>query len=207
MGFFDDDDFFSKVAGGAFANAFSESMQEYEVNQKHPGIGTLTYTRVPVEKAEEIEKIKTGLFGGGTKKKLAASIREGRTVYTEVLALARTRKSVDRDPDRDPRFDRYEYFYKIATLDGAVIREDVPMMADECAIRFEYNNGDSASETGNADKVDPHGYLHMFLLRYYLKDDEHYVLLTREQFNDLSVLVKYAGSFWHYAEDGVGYRW
>ena len=38
-------------------------------------------------------------------------------------------------------------------------------------------------------------------------DDEHYVLLTREQFDDLSVLVKYAGSFWHYAEDGVGYRW
>ena len=82
-----------------------------------------------------------------------------------------------------------------------------PALAKEIAVTFEYNNGDSASETGKADKVNPDGYLHMFLVRYFLKDDEHYVLLTRDQFEDLSFLVKHAGSFWHYAEDGVAYKW
>ena len=57
-----------------------------------------------------------------------------------------------------------------------------PALAKEFAVTFEYNNGDSASETGKADKVNPDGYLHMFL-------------------------VKHAGSFWHCPEGGVDYKW
>ena len=69
------------------------------------------------------------------------------------------------------------------------------------------NDGDSASDTGCADKVDPGKYLHMFLLRYYLKDELYFVLLTRDQFENPAPLVKHAGSFWHRTEDGTGYRW
>ena len=211
MGLFDDindlDNVFSSVASGEFMNGITDSIKEYKINQKRPGIETLTFMRFPAGKAEEVRKIKTGLFGGGTKKKLADSIEDGRTTYAEVLAVARSLRSVEWGSDRDPKFDRREYFYKIAALDGTILREDIPALAKEFAVTFELGNGDSASETGKADKVNPDGYLHMFLVHYFLKDDEHYVLLTRDQFEDLSFLVKHAGSFWHYAEDGVDYKW
>ena len=211
MGLFDDikdmEDTFTSLIDGSFTNAISEAMRDNKINQKRPGIETLTFMRFPAGKAEEVRKIKTGLFGGGTKKKLADSIEDGRTTYAEVLAVARSLRSVEVGSDRDPKFDRREYFYKIAAPDGTILREDIPALAKEFAVTFEYNNGDSASETGKADKVNPDGYLHMFLVRYFLKDDEHYVLLTRDQFEDLSFLVKHAGSFWHYAEDGVDYKW
>ena len=57
--------------------------------------------------------------------------------------------------------------------------------------------------------VDPAGYQHMFLLNYYLGDDECDVLLTKEQFDTFEELVKNAplGGYYHYLNDGVGYKW
>ena len=95
----------------------------------------------------------------------------------------------------------------MADLNGNVIREDVPMIDDKYSIALEYNNGDSASQTGCADVVDPGSYRHMYLVCYYLGDDQHFVLLTKEQLEDMTLLMNNAGSRFLYTEDGVGYRW
>ncbi len=68
-----------------------------------------------------------GLLGGGTKKILAASIEEGKITYTEVLVLAKEKRVVDRDDD-NPELNTLKYFYKVADLNGNVIREDVPAL-------------------------------------------------------------------------------
>ena len=47
----------------------------------------------------------------------------------------------------------------------------------------------------------------MYVLHYYLKDDQYYVALTKEEFEDLTLFVKFAGSRHHFVEDGVGYSW
>lgn len=94
-------------------------------------------------------------------------------------------------------------------MSGRVLRYDVPMLSDECSIVFRYNDGDSASETGCADVVNPAEYQHMFLLNYFLGDDEYDVLLTKGQFDTFEELVKNEplGGYYHYLNDGVGYKW
>lgn len=109
-------------------------MQEYEENQKRPGIDTLIFKKVDPAKAEEVRAAKTGLFGGGTKKKLAASIEAGRTTYAEVLALARMNRDIDRSAEKSRFSDLYECYYKIADLDGNVLREDIPAIENEFAV-------------------------------------------------------------------------
>ncbi len=96
---------------------------------------------------------------------------------------------------------------KVADLNGNVIREDVSAIDDNYVITFAYNHGDSASDTGCPDKVNPGVYQHAYILHYYLKDEQFYVLITKEQFEDMPLLVKYAGTRWHFVEDGVGYKW
>ena len=81
------------------------------------------------------------------------------------------------------------------------------MIDDKYALTLELNGGNSSSATGNADKVDPNEYEHMYLLHYYIKDNQHYVLLTKEQFDDMSALVNNADSNYLFVEDGVGYEW
>ena len=44
-------------------------------------------------------------------------------------------------------------------------------------------------------------------VHYYLKDNQYYVLLTKEQFDDMKVLMDHAGYYYLHLEDGVGYRW
>lgn len=203
MGDFDDN--FFKIADGLLGGEFTKNMADYNVNQKRPSITTLSFSSVPESKVEEIKNVKTGLFSGGNKKKLMASILEGRTTYAEVLILAREDRIVDRS--EDPRNNRHKFFYKVADIRGNVIREDVPGPDDRYAVTLELNGGNSASETGCADKVDPSGYMHAYVIHYYLKDDQYYVLLTKEQWEDMSIFVNNAGASWHFVEDGVGYKW
>ena len=206
MGDFDFDGIFDQVVDGLVGAQISDTLKEYDINKNRPSITSLNFVPLPAGKAEEIRNIKTGLFGGGTKKKLAASIEEGRTTYAEVLVLARERRIVERS-ENDPKFNTYWYFYKIADLSGVTMREDVAAIDDDHVISFDYYDGNSASDTGCADKVNPEIYMHMYLLHYYLKDDQYYVLLTKEQMDDLSLLVHHAGNRWHFVEDGVGYKW
>ncbi len=181
-------------------------LKEYEINRKRPSIETLPFQPLPRSKAEDLKKAKVGLFGGGTRKKLIAGIEEGRTCYAEVLVIARANKIVDRS-EVDPRNNIWRYHYKVADLNGVVMNEDVTMMDERYDISFKYNSGDSASETDCSDVVDPSAYQHMFILYYYLKDDQYCVLITKEQMEDLSVLVKWAGDRFHFTNDGVGYWW
>ena len=202
---FDLEKIFSELIEGMMEEAVTEALKEAEKNNRLPSVDSLVFTPLPAERGRELMNKKTGLFTGGARKKLAASIEEGRTAFSEVLVLARLRRLVDRSENR--RFNTWKYYYKVADLNGNVIREDLPLMDDEFAFSFELNNGSSASDTGCPDRVPPRGYPHMFVLHYYLKDDQYYVLLTGEQLEDLSVLVKYAGSRFHCPEDGVGYKW
>ena len=107
----------------------------------------------------------------------------------------------------DPVNNTYEYYYRVADLKGNVMREDVPVIDDQYAVRLAYNSGNSSSDTGCAEVVDPRGYPHMFIVHYYLKDNQYYVLLTKEQFDDMKVLMDHAGYYYLHLEDGVGYRW
>ena len=202
---------------GLFEDAFAEiekvmmegvesDLEEYNINKKRPSITSLPFMRFSDARIEQVRKLRPGLLLAGTKKKLIRSMEEGRTTYAEVLVLARGHRLVDRS-EHDPRFDIYRYFYKVADLSGNVIREDVPVLDDKYAFGLEYNGGDSASESGCADTVDPALYMHAYILHYYLGDDQYYVLLTREQFEDLTVFIKNAGGYYHFAEDGVGYIW
>ncbi len=193
---------FNEYVDGAITNA----LKEYEYNQRYPSVTSLKLTALPAEKVGELEKIKTGLFGRGTKKQFIKSVEDGSAGYAEVVVLARCHRVVDRS-ERDPNFCTYKYFYKIADIEGNVIREDVPMIDDKYALSLELNGGNSSSETGNADKVDPAEYEHMYLLRYYIKDNQHYVLLTKDQFDDMSALVNNADNNYLFTEDGVGYKW
>ncbi len=200
------DGIFGKMVDNMFGDEIRGALKEAEENKDRPGVTTLSFVPIPSSRAEEIKKAKVGLFDIFKKKNLINSIEEGRTTYSEVLVLARCYKVIDRD-EEDPRFSTYKYYYKIADPDGNVICEDVPVLDDEYAVSFELNNGDSASDTGCPDKVDPAGYEHMILINYYLKDSPYYVLVSKEQFNDLSVLARYAGCLYHYTREGVGYRW
>ena len=195
-------DMFDEFVEGAISNA----LKEYEYNQRYPSVTSLNFVQLPSEKANELMGVKTGLFGRGTKKEFIKSVEDGSATYTEVVALARTYRVVDRSV-RDSRFCTYKYFYKVADTEGNVIREDVPMIDDKYALTLELNGGNSSSATGNADKVDPNEYEHMYLLHYYIKDNQHYVLLTKEQFDDMSALVNNADSNYLFVEDGVGYEW
>jgi hypothetical protein len=207
MSLFDSfDEMFAQVKGAA--------MKAYEENQKYQSVTSLTFKPVPAERAKALKAANTGLFGlgflgglfGRDKAKFIESIEQGRTVYTEVLVLAREHRVVDRS-ENDPEAVLYQYYYKVADLNGNVIREDVPMIDDKYSIALEYNNGDSASQTGCADVVDPGSYRHMYLVCYYLGDDQHFVLLSKEQLDDMTLLMNNAGSRFLYTEDGVGYRW
>ncbi len=205
-----DDNFIDNIFNG-FVDAYmgdelSKALEEAKVNQHRKSITDISFAPVPTERTETLRSVKTGFFGGGTKKKLIDSFENGRTTYAEVLVLARCLRVTDRDDD-DPGNNSYNYFYKVADLEGNVIREDVPALENEYAIGFSCNKGDSASETGSPDKVDPSNYLHMYVLHYYLKDDQYYVALTKEEFEDLTLFVKFAGSRHHFVEDGVGYSW
>ncbi len=197
---------FGKAFDKLYEDQLSKALGEYNINKDRPSVTTLEFRPVPSQKAEEIRNVRTGLFGGGTKKKLAASLEEGKTTYTEVLVLAKERRVVDRDDD-NPELNTLKYFYKVADLNGNVIREDVPAIEDGYDISFECNSGNSASDTGSPDKVNPEAYMHAYIMHYYLKDDQYYVLLTKEQFEDMPLLVKHAGNRWHFVEDGTGYRW
>lgn len=117
MGTFDMDDILGKAVDKIIDEQLSDAFKDYGVNKNRPSVTTLEFRPVPAKMAEEIRSVKTGLFGGGTKKQLAASIENGTTTYTEVLVLA------------------------------------------------------------------------------------------KEQFEDMPLLVKYAGTRWHFVEDGVGYKW
>ena len=206
MGEFSFDSIFDQVVDGLVGDQISDTLKEYDLNKNRPSITSLNYVPLPAEKAEEIRNVKTGLFGGGVKKKLAASIEDGRTTYAEVLVLGREHRMVEKS-ENDPKFNTYRYFYKIADLNGVVIREDVAAIDDDHVIAFDYFDGNSASDTGCPDRVDPEIYIHMYMLHYYLKDDQYYVLLTKEQMEDMSLLIKHAGRRWHFVEDGVGYKW
>lgn len=206
MGTLDLDGIFEKAFDKLVDDQLSGAISDYNINKNRPSVTTLEFHPVPAKKAEEIRNVRTGLFGGGTKKQLAASIDEGKTTFAEVLVLAKEKRVVDRSDDH-PELNTLRYFYKVADLNGDVIREDVSAIADDYVINFECNNGDSATDTGSPDKVNPEAYTHAYILHYYLKDEQFYVLLTKEQFEDMPLLVKYAGTRWHFVEDGVGYKW
>ena len=186
---------FDELAGGMF----SSLLEQAEKNQQYPSIASLHFTPVPAEKAEGLKQVKVGLFGGGTKKKFIAAIEEGRTTYAEVLALARESVIVRRA--KDPRDHLREIYYKVAALDGTVLRESVPAIDKEHAVEL------AVGDTGCANFVDPGNYPHMFIVNYYLKDDMHIVLLSKEQFDDMAPLMIHAGSFYHHTETGAGYKW
>lgn len=205
MGVFDIVDELKQLADGSMEKMLSSALREAEENQKRPSVTSLNFVPVPPGKAEELKGVKVGLFGRGDKKKLIASIEAGKTTYAEVLVLARMNRIVDRS--EDSRNNTYMYFYKMADLQGNVLREDAPVMDDAFAVTFAYREGDSASETDCADVVDPDNYEHMILLHYYLGDDQYYVLLSKSQFEDIGLLAKYAGCRFHFVEDGVGYDW
>lgn len=79
MGLFDIDNMLSNAMDEMFGSVMKGAMAEYEENRKRPGIETLIFKSVPAKKAEEIKNVKTGLFGGGTKKSLRPrSRRAGR---------------------------------------------------------------------------------------------------------------------------------
>lgn len=208
MGLFDIEGGF-KMLENSMMEEFASAMEEYQENQKYPSITTLPFIPVPLTKAEELRKTKKGFFGwglfGGDKEAFIASIEEGRTTYAEVLVLARKYRIVEWADD--PVNNTYEYYYRVADLKGNVMREDVPVIDDQYAVRLAYNSGNSSSDTGCAEVVDPSGYPHMFIVHYYLKDDQYYVLLTKEQFDDMKVLMDHAGYYYLHLEDGVGYRW
>lgn len=208
MGLFDIESGF-KMLENSMMEEFASAMEEYQENQKYPSITTLPFIPVPLTKAEELRKTKKGFFGwglfGGDKEAFIASIEEGRTTYAEVLVLARKYRIVKWADD--PVNNTYEYYYRVADLKGNVMREDVPVIDDQYAVRLAYNSGNSSSDTGCAEVVDPSRYPHMFIVHYYLKDDQYYVLLTKEQFDDMKVLMDHAGYYYLHLEDGVGYRW
>ncbi len=139
---------------GYVEGMLSNAIKEYEYNQRYPSVTSLNYVRIPEEKANELMGVKTGFFGRNTKKEFIKSVEDGSATYAEVIALARTHRVVDRSVT-DSRLCTYKYFYKIADTEGNVIREDVPMIDDKYSISLEINGGDSSSDTGNADKVDP----------------------------------------------------
>jgi hypothetical protein len=83
------------------------------------------------------------------------------------------------------------------------------MLDDMHSFNFQYDDGDSASDTGCADVVDPSNYQHLFLLQYYIEDDQNFVLLTKEQLENLDEFVKQAPLFGynHATSDGIGFKW
>ena len=180
-------------------SVFSSLLEQAEKNQQYPSIAQLHFTPVPAEKAEGLKQVKVGLLGGGTKRKFIAGIEEGRTTYAEVLALASESVIVRRA--RNPRDHLRQIYYKVAALNGTVLRESVPAIDKEHAVQL------AVSDTGCADVVDPGKYMHMFIVNYYLRDDMHCVLLSREQFDDMAPLMIHAGSFYHHTETGAGYKW
>ncbi len=188
--------------------ALSEGLKEYEKDQTRPCITKLPYKPIPALTVENIKNTRMGLFKGGFKKKLLSSIEDGRTKYTEVLLLARAEKLLGTH-HTDYRENQYRMFYKIADLDGNVVRYDVQMVVGVQSFDFPYINGDSASDTGCADVVDPNGYQHMILLQYYIEDDQNFVLMTKEQFETLSDFLKNVPMFGynHATGDGVGFKW
>ncbi len=204
MGFFDYLDGLAKSVTDT-VEVLEKAKDQLKENEKFPSIYMLPLETVPAERADSLRDAKVGLFGGKDKKKFIESIEKGRTKYAEVLLLAREERVTERSENSE-NITR-KYYYKIADLDGKVLREDVPAIDDEYAVALPYNEGRSASETGCADLVDPQNYPHMILLIYYLDDSDYCVLLTKEQFDDLTMMPKYAGSLYHRALGGLGYTW
>ncbi len=73
MGFFDDA---FEALENNMMKQLEGSFEELKINQKRPGIDTLPFRPVPAAVAGEIRQAKAGLFGGGTRNKLAAGIEE-----------------------------------------------------------------------------------------------------------------------------------
>ncbi len=195
--------------GNAIENMKGEvagALAEYEVNKKRPSITSLEYTKVPIEKIEELKNTKVGFLKNGFKKKLIKAIADGQVEYAEVLAVARTNKIIDRS--ENPRNNTYVYYYKIADLNGRVIQHDLPMIDDYYSISLDYNENEPIEKIGDVDVVNPSNYQHMYVFHYCFDDDNNYVLLTKEQLNNLGILASRVplGGFYHILGDGVGYN-
>lgn len=203
-------DVFNQMESEMMAD-FNNDLADYNINKNRPSITALPFRSVPVKNIESLKKANTGffglkLFGAGRKDQFIASVEKGKTTCTEVLVLAGSSRIVDRS-EEVPGNVTYKPFYKVADLNGVVIREDVPVLDDNYVLTLTYSTESAAKGTGCADTVDPNGYLHAYVLHYYLKDDQFYVLLSKEQFEDMALIGDDLGHYWHFVEDGVGYTW
>ena len=191
-------------------NAFEEERAMNLANTERPGIDTLVFSPLPTALASVLENEKGSLFGKGDRKKFIECIREGRATYAKVLGVAESSFEMRNGTDNT----RTAHFAKIATPDGVVLKESIHVFRDNFLDintseedEDAWMNEDYVPPVCNSDTVSTDNRRQLYLLHYYLGNDEQYMIVTEEEFNNPSLLLNELNFPYNCLGDGSGFVW
>ncbi len=119
-----------------------------------------------------------------------ACVDEGRAEYTEAMVISQEQRCVEERENiflsgSDDNIDRYyRYYVKIADLNGTVYRELV--LTTKKDLVKAWNKNVDWLQAENPDVVTNTDYPRVYVLHYYLGEEEFYLALDKAEFNNIA---------------------
>lgn len=164
---------------------------EFERDSKRPAIAELPFTTLDPKLGEESEMndIKLSLsmkqYGKDIEQFLKC-VKDGKAEIAEAVVVFEKRETIayghnDREADTE------RFYYKIADLNGTVYKDIIVSSNDEREAKFEKTL--TMDEATNPDVVDVNKYPHVFVLHYFLENEEYYMAVDEEVLHHFSKLI------------------
>ncbi len=164
---------------------------EYEKDLNRPSIANLPFTTLDPKLGEESEmnnitvKYTIKHYGKDIEQFLKC-VKEGKAEIAEVVVLFENRKTIHY-AQKEREADTVRFYYKIADLNGTVYKENIVSSNDEREAKFETPL--KPEEAENPDPVDVNNYPHVFVLHYFLEDEEYYMAVDEEVLHHFSKII------------------
>ena len=164
---------------------------EYERDLKRPSITTLPFTTLDPKLGEESEMNNitnhyTISHYGKDIEQFLKCVKDGKAEIAEAVVVFEKRKTIHYGRnDREANTERY--YYKIADLNGTVYRENIISSNDESEAKFEKTK--TLEEAENPDVVNINDYPHVFVLHYFLENEEYYMAVDEEVLHHFSKII------------------
>ena len=165
---------------------------EYERDISRPGIATLPFVTLDPKLGEEsemnniTEKYTIRHFGKDIEQFLKC-VKEGKAEIAEAVVVYETRKVIHYGREEKREADTERYYYKIADLNGTVYRENIVSSNNDREAKFEKQL--TWEEAENPDVVNVNDYPHVFVLHYYLENEEYYMAVDEEVLHHFSKII------------------
>lgn len=164
---------------------------ECERDLKRPGIATLPFTTLDSKLGEESElnnitNSYTIKHYGKDAEQFLKCVKDGKAEIAEVVVVFEYRQTIHHGRN-EREADTERYFYKIADLNGTVYKELIVSSNDEHGAKFEKTL--TLDEATNPDVVDINNYPHVFVLHYFLENEEYYMAVDEEILHQFSKIL------------------